>query len=750
MAKLEELHAIFRWERHRWDSTVIAECQSLGNVVSHEPLLIKATADEGELQPQLTYRFYGRWIDHPRHGRQFHAKTFVRSAPHGETGTVNYLMRAPHVGPVAAKVLWSKFQGDAVRILREDPEVAAAAVDGQFNEEKARAAAEFLEREKGLESCSIDLIELLGGRGFPRDLQKRLVADLGNKAAELIRRNPYLLMRYRGCGFLRTDRMYLDMGGQPDRLKRQAYCAWHAIASNTEGHTWHPTDTVMDGLRERIGGAKVRGPEAVKLAYRGNLLAIHRTNGKLYLAETKKASNETDVARRVREMMNEPAHWPAIASLDVSPHQKEELFNSLQSPLACFGGSPGTGKTFTAARLIEKICHRHGRGDVAVAAPTGKAAVRITEAMQGYGLDLRARTIHSLLGVESRSEADGWGFQHNEDHPLPYHWIVVDESSMIDTDLMANLLRACGQGTHVLFVGDTCQLPPVGHGAPLRDMIAAGVPYGELSEIRRNAGTIVRACAAIRAGQPFPYAERTDIAGGHNLVQKAGDAEAIMRLFGRLRGGGKLDPIWDCQLVVAVNRKSPLSRQEMNERLQLALNPIGRPAKGSPFRVGDKVVNTKNGLFPIDEQYAHRSLDNQEAIDGKVFVANGELGRVVGIQERLTTVRLTVPDRLIKIPRGNGDADDGDDSLGTGCTWDLGYALSVHKSQGSEWPVVIVALDEYPGAHMVCSREWLYTAISRGKQACFLVGKQATAMAMVKRPVLYKRKTFLREQIECR
>jgi exodeoxyribonuclease V alpha subunit len=194
--------------------------------------------------------------------------------------------------------------------------------------------------------------------------------------------------------------------------------------------------------------------------------------------------------------------WSSL-SQSLTPHQRETVSPLLSSRIAILGGSPGTGKTFTAAQIIKSTAAEHGETSIKIAAPTGKAAVRINESMQKHGVYIRARTIHSMLGVQEADGGGGWSFVHNRSNPLECQFLVVDESSMIDCDLMASLLAARPRGCSILFVGDVGQLPPVGHGAPLRDMIAAGIPYGELTEIQRNAGAIVNACAAIRRGESF-------------------------------------------------------------------------------------------------------------------------------------------------------------------------------------------------------------------------------------------------------
>lgn len=772
-AKLEEITLTFEHECVRFEDSGVAilDCveperetsqQNKQEVVeSIEPawmrkqVKVKAECEPTDFVRGLDYRFYGRWVNHEKYGRQFFAKTFIRTAPHGRAGTIRYLQQAPHIGRASALQLWDKFAGDAVRIVREDPEVASAAIGGQFNLERAAEASAYFVQEQAIEATTIDLMDLLDGRGFPKSTGKKCVAEWGNTAAELIRRNPYLLMRFKGCGFLRCDQLYLDLGGDPAKLKRQALCAWHAIAKDTSGNTWFEPGHVERGLRDRIGGTTVRAVDAVRLAVRGKLLATYRDGaGKLWFAQAGKAGNEQVIANRVHGWFDEPVKWPGVSTLDVSDHQRQIASEALMCPISIISGGPGTGKTFLSARIVAEIINVFGDGQVAVAAPTGKAAVRISEAMNGYGISLRAKTIHSLLGVESHSEGDGWGFKHNQGNPLPFKFIVVDESSMIDTDLAAAFFRACGVGTHVLLVGDIGQLPPVGHGAPLRDLIAAGVPSGELTEIRRNSGRIVQSCHEIRTGSTFGVSAEIDPDNGENLkvlpsVNAKSAIEKIVATIRAIGNRGLANPIWGCQVIVAVNDKSELSRRSVNLKLQAELNPGGKRAASNPFRVGDKIVCLKNSFVPVVDDAPDDF--NQESEDKKVFVANGEQAAVKHVESKFTIAQLDSPARLVLIPRG-GDASSRDGgsggSGGTGCDWDLAYGISCHKSQGSEWPIVFVVLDEYPGAKMVCSKEWIYTALSRAKTACFMVGKLATAYGMVQRNAISKRKTFLKELIK--
>lgn len=450
-------------------------------------------------------------------------------------------------------------------------------------------------------------------------------------------------------------------------------------------------------------------------------------------------------------------NWPTLTVDPLSQHQVDAVTVATKKYLGILGGSPGTGKTFTAAQLALQLGQTIGFDQMAAAAPTGKAAVRLTEAFNAYGIPLTARTIHSLLGVVSAD--GGWSFNHDRTNPLPFKVILLDEASMIDTDLAAAFFAARARDCLVLMIGDVNQLPPVGHGAPLRDMIAAGVPYGELREIKRQQSgdevhAVIQACADIRDGKRFTF--QRELVG---VPCFSADTQ-IDEMFDTINHTShtmQLNPVWDCQVLCAVNKKSELSRKELNKSLQARLNP--NPSQyGSPFRLADKVVNTKNGWYPLVEHGDRRhSLDDLEPDpnlqlndDGKCYVANGELGEVLVVEANYLHVRLTSPKRLIVVPRGQSDddSDDEEGSTGTGCNWDLGYALSVHKSQGSEWPVVIVMVDDSGGAKRVCSREWLYTAISRAKRHCYLIGNLEAAQGFCRRTAIDKRKTFLKERIQ--
>lgn len=473
--------------------------------------------------------------------------------------------------------------------------------------------------------------------------------------------------------------------------------------------------------------------------------------------------------------------WPSVEQPEfeeLTPHQREQLARSLAGPIGILGGRPGTGKSFTLVRLVRAILRQHGKC-VAVMAPTGKAAQRVKELMAEARLsNVEPTTIHRGLGVEAVDEG-GWEFHHNEQNPLGCRFLIVEEASMLGTGLFRSLLAARARGCGLLLVGDVNQLPPVEYGAPLRDMIAAGLPYGELREIHRNAGSIVRTCSAICDGVPWEPDAKLDLQADdpQNLVlipaSKTAAPQKVMQLLQRIKDESPFDPVWDCQVLVAVNKRSTLSRVALNKQIQAMLNPQAGDRR-TPFRVGDKVIQLKNAFIPL----AVQGKGGWTSSDDKQLVANGEIGRVLVAEEKKTVVKFPSCDEPVIIFRGakkrgddDGDCDDekaaetkgenakangkqdvanDDEKTDTGCDLDLAYAISTHKSQGSQFPIAIYCLDEYPGAsgeYGVMSREHIYTGISRASKACFLIGLKHVADSICRKQFIHRRKTFMAERI---
>lgn len=712
------------------------------------------------------YRFMGRWEEGNR-GPQFTASTYVHDEPHSRDAMLRYLSSVcSNVGDRTAERLWLEFGSSATTTLRNEPEKVVAA--GIMSEDAAREASRDLERFAATERTRVDLFGLFGGRGFPRKLVEHSISRWGARAPEIIQADPFRLLTARlpGCGFKRCDKLYLDLGKRADALKRQALAGWNALREDRTGSTWLPAGVVVTAIKDAVPGCD-DPVKALKLGIRGGLFRIYRDGMNRWVAVANHAQAEQRIVDSLARLRKAQPAWPTDLPTSVtdgdglpSEHQVRELLSATTSPVGAFTGGPGTGKTHSLSFLLRLVVSRFGEASVAVAAPTGKAAVRATESLLARGLGIRATTIHQLLEIgRNGHDGQGWGFNRNRSNPLPQRFLIVDESSMIDTGLMADLLDACAIGTQVLLVGDPFQLPPVGHGAPLRDILAAGVSQGELTEVRRNAGLIVRACAAIKSGSRPSTADRFDLDADNpaNLRFMECPSEQILdQIEDVLLAFKKFDPVRDAQILVATNEKSGVSRKAVNERLGRVLNPDGRRERGVPFAVGDKVICTTNSKLrnatPVgkfrDPKMAEDTGYYQVLNDSESYVANGEIGYVLAVGQGGMVVMLGT--KIVWVAKSKPRAEDSDSDGASAPTggmgdWEPAWAITGHKSQGSEWPVVIVVADK--GGASVADRNWWYTTISRASKACLIVGDRAAFDAQCRRQSLTHRKTFLVESV---
>lgn len=740
------------------------------------------------------FRFLGRWEDDPARGPRFRFSTFTTHHAAGRYGVVRYLTQhCDNIGEKTASRIFDRFGDASVQALRETPDDVAAAL--RISTDITTAAAYSLRAASKYEHTNIELFDLFGARGFQGRLIKACIDKFGAKAPSIIRRNPFALLGLPSAGFKRCDRLWTDLNLPPAALKRQALAAWNALRHDPQGHIWIRADELGQRLRELISSANPF--KAFKFALRARKLKKYKdSEGVVWLADYSRATAEERIAAKVSHLNRRAAAvslWPTsrvpISATDAdrlpSAHQTERLAAATARPVGLFLGGPGTGKSHTLAYLLREVIAEHGHSSVCVCAPTGKASVRASQALAAAGCDIQANTIHRTLGVmEAGYGGDEWAFGFNANNPLPFKFIIVDESSMIDASLLSSLFDACADGTHVLLVGDPYQLPPVGHGAPLRDLIDAGpthVSQGELTQVRRNAGQIVHACARIKNGESFEVADVIDLDAtpapkNLKLIETRNEshsADVLTELLSRLT---KFDPVWQTQVIVARNAKGEICRKKLNEKLHPMLNPDGYAVAGNPFKVGDKIICTRNSrmhrVTPTGEFHERyraemerdagnyvtvRAMDDERGESNRdpeeVFVANGEIGRVLAVAKGLTIARFSEGDALVKIPMGKdrgGESDgpeaDEDTDQGRGCNFDLAYAITVHKAQGSEAPCVVVMGD--PAAGMIATREWIYTAVSRASKLCILIGKREVFDKMRLRVVLNRRKTFLKELIQ--
>lgn len=733
-----------------------------------------------------SWRFLGSWSSDPKFGWRFRFSTALPHLGHGRTGVRAYLTReCEGIGEKTANRLYDRFGSEAVETLRTDPEKVAA--ECGMSLDVARQAADQLHRSKRFEGAKVDLFGLFSGKGFSGKLIDAVLDRWGAKAPALIRRNPFALLGLPSAGFKRCDKLWTELKLPANSLKRQALVAANAVRSTTAGHTWLTAQEVASKLRELVPNADPM--RAFKFGLRARKLKKYRdAAGVTWLADYGRATAEERVVAAIGRLGAAESSWP-VEGIPYSKvegdrlptvHQVVKLREATRGPVGILIGGPGTGKTFSVSFLLRAVVEQFGKGRIICCAPTGKAANRMTQGLQLAGLDITARTIHGTLGVGANGhggDSDGWAFEHNAGNPLGCQFLVADETSMDDTTLLACLLDAVPTGANVLLVGDPYQLPPVGHGAPLRDLIDAGVPHGELTEVRRNAGQIVHACLRIKNGESFETTDRIDLDAepprNLKLIPARDAAHAREVLVDTLKRFTKFDPVWQTQVIVARNARGEICRKELNTLLHPLLNPEGYAVEGNPFKVGDKLICTRNSwmhrveLFAPDvlgkDAAAVRDAKNYEVVfevdpfDGhptrdpeEVYVANGEIGRVVAVGKGLTIARFSEGEALVKIPMGKErDADgpeaDADGDSGRGCNFDHAYAVTCHKLQGSEAPCVIVMADADGGN--ICDRAWWYTAISRAAKLCLLIGSRAVIDKQRLRLAIVRRKTFLKELV---
>jgi len=716
------------------------------------------------LQAGLEYQFAGTWDESEQYGRRFKTKTWRASAPHSHAGITNYLFRNTQgIGPVTAQALYDLYGSDAVKILRSDPDRAVRECK-RLRPAVAHAASNQLQILAKHEAVTIDLTDLFAGRGFQHTLVDACIKKWGLKSAELIKRDPFKLYvnDMQSCGFARCDRMYLDMGGSPNRLKRQTIAIYAALHEDGSGSTWLPVEKCVEFLWKKIGAGVTLNPKkALKLGVRARWFSQRKdAEGGVLVAEAEKAWDERRLSDKIKEIRS-TTDGPWVNANDfllVTPHQREQAAKAVSESVGILGGAPGTGKSFTLAAILKAARKKYGSQSIAVVSPTGKASVRITQAILACGIDdLQATTIHRLLKpLRNGRDGGGYGFFHGPEQLLPHALVCVEEASMLDTSLAADLVCSLQPDAKLLFIGDFRQLPPVGHGKPLLDMIESGVPYGRLTEIKRNSGDIVRVSEQINRGERYEPSTGPDWVNGDNVLhyERRSPAEMLRALRGFYAAAPQeFDPVADIQVLAVTNESSSVARKQLNESLQQLLNPNGVKVGDTLFRINDKAICTENGeltevrcancgdkgvgmvamqdgggyaCLRCGDNFTKRDLDDE-------FVANGEMGRVVDVGGDVLHVLFEYPKRLIRF-------------VGEQCKRvDLAYAISVHRAQGSQWPVVVLMIDDATGAAMVASRQLTMTALSRAEKLAVTIGKKSVVDGWVVKDAIADRVTWLKE-----
>ncbi len=663
----------------------------------------------------------GGWMEHPTYGRQFRAESCRTLAPATLTSLVSYLGSGliRGVGESTAREIVNTFGIDTLAVLENEPE-RLTEVPGIGRVRAAKIAESF-----GQQRDMRDIMLALQEFGVTVSQAMKLYRAYGNLCLAKIRENPYRLIDdVDGVGFLTADRIAQNIGVEPDSAFRlKAGIKYTLQLARQEGHTYLPRDILI----RAAAGEKVLNAEVAPVERMLDELIIGREV--IYQAVgngdgaflPRMHFLESDCAKRLLQVANTPSPLlfldpeKQVSMLEeelgvfLAPQQRDAVIQALTSGALVITGGPGTGKT-TILRFIIRIIEKMGLS-CELCAPTGRAAKRMAEAT-----GVSARTIHRLLEYGYGGE----GFLRNGENPVETDLIIVDEMSMVDVPLMHALLSAVGMSTRLLMVGDADQLPPVGAGNVLRDIIESGtVPVVRLTDIFRQAerGMIVANAHRINNGrQPELFSGAEDF-----RFEEINAAEDVARRVvglctGRVKQLLTSDPRRDVQVLVPM-KKGPLGVHALNARIQEAVNPPGRQKNERrhgdvTFREGDKVMQVKNN-YKTGWQKARRNGMSEEGIG----VFNGDLGTIMRIDNTEQEITILFDDEREAVY---------DFSMLEEIA--LAYAVTVHKSQGSEFPVVVMPL--VSGAPTLMNRNLLYTAVTRAREQVYILGRSRCVYAM--------------------
>jgi exodeoxyribonuclease V alpha subunit len=667
----------------------------------------------------------GEWHQHPRFGEQLKVLSYESLIPATAAGIEKYLGSGliKGIGPVMAKRLVSRFGVETLNVI-EDHIERLQEVDG-IGEKRIEMIRSAWDEQKEIR----DVMVFLQGHGVSPAYATRIFRQYGREAVHIVRDNPYRLAEdVFGIGFLTADKIAAKLGvskESPMRAEAGIQYVLHQLAD--EGHVFFPLEPLIeecrkildlegDVIRQAAGGAAQRKKIVIDSSGDRDPKTYNVYLAALY-------ASEVGLARRLLTLVAQPKQLPLMNREDaikevqkglkiaLSENQLQAVREALERKVMVITGGPGTGKT----TIINSIIRLYGRTGqkILLAAPTGRAAKRIFEATKHD-----ARTIHRLLEF---SPKDG-RFKKNEDEPLDADLVVVDEVSMVDTVLMFQLLKAVPPGATLILVGDVDQLPSVGPGNVLKDIIDSGcIPVVRLTQIFRQSetSTIVVNAHRINSGE-MPISRRAgQTKSDFHFIEVDQPEKALETIVGlcrdRLPKAFGYDAFSDIQVLTPMH-KGTIGATNLNAELQKTLNPSTQSVNraGRTFKTGDKVMQMRNNY------------------DKDVF--NGDIGRIVRINAEERDVLVNFDGKVVTY-----DFNDLDELV-------LAYATSVHKAQGSEFPAIVMPV--MVQHFILLQRNLLYTGITRGKKLVVLVGtKKALAIAIRNnKPKL--RFTLLKERLQ--
>lgn len=682
-----------------------------------------------------TVKLTGRWVSHRIYGEQFAVDMYEKQMPASRASIIKYLSSGiiKGVRSATAKKIVDAFGEEALRVIENEP-LRLTQIKG-INAEKAMAINLSYVTRMGASSIMMFLQQY--------DVSVKLCAKIykrfGGGAVELIKENPYILCdEIEGVGFKTADKMALSMGlEETDANRVRSGVLYTHLNGTLFGHTYLPREELARSAAELLGVSIPAANQGIfeLIAQRRLISEPSETGEKIYYYTHYNA--EKYCGRRIREIaarkrkinVNEIDREIQIIEshrgIELAKMQKEAVYGALKNDALVITGGPGTGKT-TIINTIIDIMYANGL-KVALTAPTGRAAKRMSQVC-----GREAKTIHRLLEAGYGDGGSELIFQADESNPIRADVIIVDEMSMVDILLMNSLLRAVSDGTRLIMVGDADQLPSVGAGNVLRDIIESGtVPVIRLTEIFRQAeeSMIVVNAHKINNGEyPVCNTDGTDFffAALPNAQDGADYIASLCQTKLPEKYGIESADIQ----VLSPSKKGIAGVANLNRMLQGVLNPPS-PEKtekadaNRALRVGDRVMQIKNNYSL--EWYNVNTLEEGSG------VFNGDVGYIADINLMLKTVSVVFEDR--RVTYNFKDLDE----------LDLAYAATVHKSQGSEFPVIIVPV--YDAPYMLMNRNLLYTAVTRAKELVVLVGREDIIRRMVDNNRIVTRYSSLKERL---